>query len=115
MARWAVRLAAEAEGDLVSITRWTSERFGRAQAKAYRDLILESVRLLGNGPEPPQSKARDDITPGLRTIHVTRRGRRGRHFVCYRTMQDHNIILVVRILHDGMDLARHLPPQSEGP
>jgi toxin ParE1/3/4 len=37
-------------------------------------------------------------------------GRRGRHFIMYRAASG-NVIEVVRILHDAMDLARHIPPE----
>lgn len=30
---------------------------------------------------PLGAKARDDIDPGIRTLHVTRQSRSGRHFV----------------------------------
>jgi toxin ParE1/3/4 len=46
--------------------------------------------------------------PGLRTLHIARRGRRGRHFLMYRVAQA-TTIEVVRILHDRMELTRHLP------
>jgi toxin ParE1/3/4 len=51
----------------------------------------------------------------LFTLHVTRRGRKGRHVVLFR-MEDmkNNVIEVLRILHDAMDFARHLPlPDAE--
>jgi toxin ParE1/3/4 len=51
---------------------------------------------------------RDDIVPGLRVLHVGRSGRRGRHFLIYRAAGDREIE-IIRILHDSMDLRRHLP------
>jgi toxin ParE1/3/4 len=35
-------------------------------------------------------------------------GRKGRHFVVFR-MPDGQTIDVIRLLHDSMDLAKHLP------
>jgi toxin ParE1/3/4 len=56
--------------------------------------------------------SREEIRPNIRTLHVARHGRRGRHFIMYRAALDH-VIEVVRILHDAMDLARHLPPEID--
>ncbi len=46
--------------------------------------------------------------PGLRTVPVARDGRRGSHVVMYRVAAK-TTIEIVRILHDKMDLQRHLP------
>ena len=45
---------------------------------------------------------------GLRTLHVARHGRRGSHFLMYRVAPKFTIE-IVRILHESMDLGRHLP------
>ena len=45
------------------------------------------------------------------TLHVARRGRTGRHLVVYRTgtpAVDPPIVEVLRLLHDSMDLSRHI-------
>jgi toxin ParE1/3/4 len=65
-----------------------------------------------NGPDVPGSAARDEIQEGLRTLHVARQGRCGRHFIMYRAA-DGSVIEVARILHEAMDLARHIPPEIE--
>ncbi len=57
------------------------------------------------------AKPRDDIAKGLLTLHVARRGRKGRHFVMFRVASERGskVIEVLRLLHDAMDLPRHLP------
>ena len=49
------------------------------------------------------------------TLHVARKGRKGRHFVVFRVARDpdHDVIEVLRLLHDSMDLQRHLPAVDE--
>jgi toxin ParE1/3/4 len=74
----------------------------------YQEVLIEALVELAAGPNVPGSIARDEIRPGLRSLHVTRGKRRGRHFVVYRVAQP-NVIEVARILHDAMDLARHVP------
>jgi toxin ParE1/3/4 len=54
------------------------------------------------------SKARDDIFPGVRTLHVARQGYNARHFIIFRGGAGQSIE-VLRLLHDSMELARHLP------
>jgi toxin ParE1/3/4 len=58
----------------------------------------------------PGAKPRDDIAPGLRSLHVARSGRKGRHIIIFRARGSDKtaVIEVLRILHDAMDLPRHL-------
>jgi len=79
--RWRVRLGAVAELDFANILRWTAENFGERQAGIYRDALTQAIGALSNGPDVAGSSARDEIMPGLRTLHVARRGHRGRHFL----------------------------------
>ena len=52
----------------------------------------------------------------IRTLHVARDGRKGRHFVMFRvgSIDGRDVIDVLRLLHDSMDLERHLPPTEHG-
>ena len=109
---WRIRLGVEAEKDFARILTYTQNTFGRRQAEIYQATILEALGALGSGPEVLGSIPRDDIRPYLRSLHVARRGHRGRHLVLYRPGVGH-VIEVIRILHDAMDLARHIPQDSE--
>jgi len=103
-----VRLGAAAEVDFANIVKWTSENFGARQSRVYRDTLVQAIGELTEGPNGAGSRARDEIMAGLRTLHVTRRGRRGSHFLMYRAAPN-STIEIVRILHDRMDLRRHVP------
>jgi toxin ParE1/3/4 len=109
---WRIRLGAEAEKDFAHILKHTKDNFGQRQFEIYQSTLLEMLTLLENGPDVPGSAARDEIMNGLRTLHVARQGRRGRHFIMYRAAND-QVIEVLRILHDAMDLARHIPPEAD--
>ena len=113
--RWRVRLGAAAEVDFANILKWTTENFGTRQSRVYRDTLVQAIGELADGPDAAGSKARDDIMPGLRTLHMARRGRRGSHFLMYRAAPN-DTIEIVRILHDRMDLLRHVPsaPDESG-
>ena len=79
-----------------------------AQANTYSETISLVIQALNHGPEILGSKLRDDIKPGIRTLHVERSGRKGRHFLVYR-VGSQGTIDILRLLHDSMDLQRHLP------
>ncbi len=95
-----------AEDDLTNIAAWTAENFGAKQAEVYIDAILDTIEEL-TSHEPGRSKARDEIALGIRTLHMAKPGRRGRHMLVYTATDD--TITIVRILHDSMEVSRHLP------
>ena len=105
---WAVRLAEKAERDLLDALVWTTDQFGALQADDYLETLTLALEALTDGPNIVGSKVRDDIGLGIRTLHVARLGRKGRHLVVFR-MADGQFIDVIRLLHDSMDLAKHLP------
>ena len=109
---WKVRLAAQAELDFSEIITWTNENFGERQAEAYAETLTLAIEALHDGPEQLGVKARHDIGPGIRTLHVARQGRSGRHFVVFSEAKD-QYIDVLRLLHDSMDLARHIPAAND--
>jgi toxin ParE1/3/4 len=103
---WRVRLGAAAELDFANILTWTAENFGARQSRVYRDTLVHAIGELADGPDVAGSKSRDEIMPGLRTLHVARHGRRGSHLLMYRTAAK-STIEIVRILHDR-DLQRRI-------
>jgi len=111
--QWRVRLGAAAEVDFANILKWTTENFGARQSRVYRDTLVQAIGELADGPDVASSKTRDEIAAGLRTLHVARRGRRGSHFLMYRVASK-STVEIVRILHDRMDLRRHVPADESG-
>ena len=104
--KWAVRLSATAEADYDEILRWTARQFGATQAAKYGALLARSLARLERGPIVAEVRQRDEIGAGLRTLHV---GRRGRHIILFRVGSELTATIdVLRILHDAMDLARHV-------
>jgi toxin ParE1/3/4 len=111
-----VRLSAAAEADFEHIVRWTSEQFGNAQATIYAETLSMAIAALTEGPAIVGAKARDDILHGLRSLHVARDGRKGRHFILFRHAPRSSLdtLEILRVLHDSMDLARHVGPGEVG-
>ncbi len=114
--RWAIRLTAIAERDFQNILRWTQEHFGKKQASVYAETLIRAINALTEGPSTAGAKKRNEIAKGLMTLHVARKGRKGRHLVLYRANSGASTptIEVLRLLHDSMDLPRHVDPDEDG-
>ena len=111
---WDVQLSARAGDDFDEIIDWTADRFGRRQANSYVTTLSEALRALSRGPTVTGVRTRPEIGSHIYTLHVARGGRRGRHFILFRVDQEEaRTIVVLRILHDAMDLVRHVPPDGE--
>jgi toxin ParE1/3/4 len=105
-----MRLAASAEEDFREILRWTAEQFGEAQAHSYARTLSAAIEALAEGPSVVGARMRDDVCNGLFTLHVARGGRKWRHLVMFQVGRDRDrdVIQVLRIVHDSMDLPRHV-------
>jgi len=105
---WDVKLTTGAKKDFAEIIRWTKQNFGTRQVRIYEATLEDALDALHAGPAIIGVKQRDDLGPGIHTLHVARNGRKGRHFIVFRANND-RVIDVLRILYDGMALATHLP------
>lgn len=109
---WTIRLTAAAEADFKEILRWAVDPFGDGQARVYAETLSATLNDLAAGTTVIGAIRRDAILKGIFTVHVARNDRRGRHFVMFRVgpTADHDVIEVLRLLHDAMDLQRHRLP-----
>jgi toxin ParE1/3/4 len=113
------RLSEAAQGDVLSILAWTHEQFGEAARLRYQSLIVAALRDVAIQPDRPGSLARPELGAGVRSWHLrlsrdhVKPGggvvRRPRHFFVYRS--EPSLLVVGRVLHDAMELARHLDPE----
>ena len=104
--------------DIHSILAWTHEQFGLQAQARYEALLLRAILDVAENPHRTGSQSRPEIAPTVRTYHLwhsrdhvepaTDRVRRPRHFLLYRACEDGRVE-IGRVLHDHMDLARHLP------
>lgn len=109
MSNWIVRPSFAARKDFDSILSWTKANFGSIQANKYATLLEDAIAVLTQGPVVRGAKSHDDLLSGLCSIKM----RKGRHVVFFRVDEKHERTLVVlRILHDTMDFARHLPEEK---
>lgn len=93
-----LRVSRAARQDILAIGRYTQRRWGAAQRRRYLDgLERRFERLVLT---PTLAAERSEFDPPVR-IH-----RYGAHLVIYRTMREGG--LVVRVLHETMDVAGRL-------
>ena len=111
---WRVNVARAAENDIEEIQRWTRRRFGRMQAEIYSRTIADAIAALVAGPGATGIRVRPDIRAGLYTLRLSHFRPRARNLVLFRIKDaDRHVIDVIRVLHDAMDLMRHVPPEGD--
>lgn len=114
------RLSDAAQADVIDILAWTHEQFGEAARLRYESLIVAALRDVATQPDRPGSVERTELGTGVRSWHLRlSRGhvdtvagmvRSPRHFLIYRI--EPALLVVGRVLHDAMELARHLDPET---
>ena len=114
------RLSEAAQGDVLGILAWTHEQHGEVARQRYESLIVAALRDVASQPDRPGSIARPELGARVRSWHLllsrsqvgpgVQRVRRPRHFIIYRTEPD--LVVVGRLLHDAMELARHMAPDG---
>lgn len=105
---WTAHLTDQAAQEIEDILDWTYEQFGLLQMDVYTDVINDALEALTEGPQQNGVRPRPELGEGVATLHVARQGRKGRHLLVFRAHEQDSVIEVLRILHDSMDLARHL-------
>ena len=110
------RLSAAAQADVIDILAWTNQQFGEAARVRYERLIVAALRDVSTQPDRPGSIARPELGAGVRSWHLrlsrahitqgTDAVHRPRHFLVYRL--EPGLLVVGRVLHDAMELVKHL-------
>lgn len=109
----AFRLTRAAQADIVGILTWSQERFGIDARERYEALIATAIRDAAHGADVGPT-SRPGLGDGVFTWHLKQgrtRSRGGhvrspRHFLICR--RDGEVLVVGRVLHDAMELRRHL-------
>jgi toxin ParE1/3/4 len=111
------RLSRAAENDILEILAWSQTHFGIEARIKYEELIAAALRDIAASPHRVGSVTRPELGTNARTWHLRasrdaavspkRRVNRPRHFLVYREV-DSETILVARVLHDAMELERHM-------
>lgn len=110
------RLSAAAQSDVAGILAWSQEQFGESARKRYQALLSAAFRDVAAHPDGIGATTRPELGVGLVIWHL-RLSRdhvpgtigtvhRPRHFLVYRQVDA--VVEIVRVLHDSMELVRHL-------
>lgn len=99
-----------AERDIAEIADWTVQRFGVAQARRYAGAIEATLMALHRAPQVVGIRCRPDLGTNIWTVPVGKP--RSRHLVVFILSRGAQpaTVTVLRILHEAMDLARHIDP-----
>lgn len=121
-----VRLTREAGQDLAEIARYTVATFGPEQAMRYAALIEHAIALLVESPLRATSRERDDLRPGVRSLHLSRvaaRRHAASHILYYHLAaagDGGKHVVILRVLHERMEplkllLDANSPEKDEAP
>jgi toxin ParE1/3/4 len=110
-AGWTVRLSTLAAKDVRHAVRWSRKAFGTAQAHTYSGRLEALFEAIALDPWRPSASTRDDIGPGLRSLHMNTLGLRGSHTVFYSVGE--TTVTVLRLLHERMDPAHQMSGGSD--
>ncbi len=91
-------LSSAARGDLKNIAAFTAREWGEARKKTYMAALGKRFAMLRRNPEI--GVVRDDLDSPCRSLLV------GSHVLFYKLAEGE--ILVIRVLHQRMDVRRHL-------
>lgn len=117
------RLIISLEGrvDISGILAHSAEAFGQQARRRYRALLDVALRDLIDDPNLAGSHARAELGVGVRVYHLWHSRQRAsvsgtivsepRHQIVYE--YDEAEVRVMRILHEAMDLARHMPSSGQ--
>ena len=117
MARF--RLAQPAQNDLANILATSAERWGTEGLRRYARLLAAARRVVAANPEGPLTQARNELSPGLRSLHLRHarvtalqaQVKKPVHVLYYRAIQP-GLIEIVRVLHERMEPSRHFDDQT---
>jgi len=111
-------LSTAADADVSNILARTYEHFGELARLRYEYLLLTALRDLAIKPDRIGTIQRPEIGAHVRSYHLRYSRdrarlpsgivRRPRHIILYRFAKP-DLIGIGRILHDSMEIERHLP------
>jgi toxin ParE1/3/4 len=112
------RLARTAQADIVDLLAYTEANFGEAGRLRYEQLLITAMRDIAAEPERIGSLSRPELGENVRSYHLRHSRKsartehrivlRPRHLLLYRFAYP-GLIGIGRVLHDAMEIERHLP------
>jgi len=111
------RLTHAAQADIVAILAWSQEQFGVEARNRYEVLIATAIRDAASRTDNIGHTLRPELGDGVFSWHLAQSRTRApgktvhrpRHFLLCR--RDGDVLVIGRLLHDAMELRRHVDPQ----
>jgi len=111
------RLTHAAQADIVSILAWSHHQFGEEARRRYEALIATAIRDAATRSDEVGHTDRPELGDGVFSWHLAQSRthspggtvHRPRHLLICR--RDGDVLVVGRVLHDAMELRRHLDPR----
>ena len=94
------RVTRLASQDYEQVLDYTIERWGVEQYRKYRSMLRGAIDIIAEDPLNLESRARADLFDGARIYPI------GRHYLVFYISDE--CVILARILHQQMDLPRHL-------
>jgi toxin ParE1/3/4 len=117
-----LQFAARARRDIATVLDFSHDNFGQPARRRYEALIAAAPRDIANDARRQGATERVILGRTVRLYHLRQSrerartedgiGQSPRHAVVYRLAAGDTVI-VVRVLHDSMDPARHLDVRPE--
>jgi len=114
------RISRPAQADISGILTTSAERWGVEAQRRYAACLAAAMRKAAFDPEGLVTKNRDELLPGIRSLHLRHarddetdaKVHRPVHVLYYRVVRP-GLIEIVRVLHERMEPSRHLEPHSD--
>lgn len=113
------RLTHAAQADIVTILAWSHHQFGEEARRRYEALIAAAIRDAATRDGKGLGELlRPELGDGVFSWHLAQSRdrspggavRRPRHFLICR--RDGDVLVVGRVLHEAMELRRHVDSQQ---
>ena len=114
------QFARSARADIVDLLALTEANFGGIARLRYERLLATAVQDIAAEPDRIGSVPRPVLGQGVRSYHLRHSRERARtehgivlrprHLLLYRHLRT-NLIGIGRVLHDAMEIDRHLPKE----
>lgn len=119
MARF--RLSRPAQADLAHILATSAERWGIEATHRYAAILAAAMRKVAADPDGPTTRGRAELSKGIRSFHIRHafpddpnvKVRHPVHVLYYRAIRP-GLIEIVRVLHERMELGRHVGHSVDG-
>ncbi len=115
-----LKFSKAARENIADIWSYTIRTFGIRQADAYHILLEQALADIAEEPSQIGSKARTELGKDFRSYRVALSSKRSgtriknaRHVVIY-VLIDADTCGISRILHESMELLRHIPEEHKG-